>query len=115
MIQRILIVLLVFFLAAIADGHVMAQKVYSTKSKKAIKLYEDSEHYMARRQYIEVINILNLALERDMKFVEAHLRIAFCYKLMNNIDGQKRHLEDVLEYARSPERYVNVYFCRGEA
>lgn len=113
--QRILIVLLVFFLAAITDGHVMAQKVYSTKSKKAIKLYEDSEHYMARRQYIEVINILNLALERDIKFVEAHLRIAFCYKVLNNIDGQKRHLEDVLKYTQTPERYVNVYFSLGEA
>jgi outer membrane protein OmpA-like peptidoglycan-associated protein len=115
MMQRILIVLVVFFLTALTNGQVMAQKVYSTKSKKAIKLYEDSEHYMARRQYIEVINILNLALERDIRFVEAHLRIAFCYKLMNNIDGQKRHLEDVLKYTETPERYVNVYFSLGEA
>ncbi len=93
----------------------MAQKVYSSKSRKAIKLYEDSEHYMARRQYIEVINILNLALERDIRFVEAHLRIAFCYKLLNNIEGQKRHLEDVLKYTETPERYANVYFSLGEA
>ena len=93
----------------------MAQKVYSTKSKKAIKLYEDSEHYMARRQYIEVINILNLALEKDVKFTEAHLRIAFCYKILNNINGQKSHLEDVLKYTETPERYVNVYFSQGEA
>lgn len=115
MLQRILYIVLFFLLMDIADGRLMAQKVYSTNSKKAIKLYEESEHYMARRQYIEVINILNLALERDNKFTEAHLRIAFCYKLLNNIDGQKRHLEDVLKYTKTPERYLNVYFSLGEA
>jgi len=115
MLHRFLYIVLVFLLMDMADGYVMAQKVYSTKSKKAIKLYEDSEHYMARRQYIEVINILNLALEKDVKFTEAHLRIAFCYKILNNISGQKRHLEDVLKYTETPERYVNVYFSLGEA
>jgi hypothetical protein len=115
MIQRIFIVFLVLFFMAIAENQVLAQKVYSTNSKKAIKLYEDSEHYMARRQYIEVINILNLALEKDVKFVEAHLRMAFCYKLLNNINGQKQHLEDVLKYTETPERYINVYFSLGEA
>ena len=115
MMQRILYIVLFFLLLDIADGRLIAQKIYSTNNRKAIKLYEESEHLMARRQYIEVINILNLALERDIKFVEAHLRIAFCYKLLNNINGQKRHLEDVIKYASAPERYLNVYFSLGEA
>jgi len=106
---------LFFVLLLIAQGSTLAQNMYSTKSKKAIKIYEDSEHFMARRQYIEVINMLNLALERDIKFTEAHLRLAFCYKMLNNVELQKSHLEAVLEYTDTPTRYLNVYFSLGEA
>jgi outer membrane protein OmpA-like peptidoglycan-associated protein len=108
------IILVVLILIA-AEGSVIAQKIYSTKSRKAIKLYEESEQYMRRRQYVHVINMLNLALEKDNKFVEAHLRLAYCYKILNNIEGQKQHLESVVEYSNPPERYINVYFSLGEA
>ena len=113
--NRILHITMFFVLLVLTQGSAIAQKVYSTKSKKAIKLYEESEHFMARRQYVEVINILNLAIERDIKFTEAHLRLAFCYKLLNNVEAQKNHLEAVLEYTKTPTRYVNVYFSLGEA
>ena len=96
-------------------GTTLAQGIYSTNSKKAIKYYEESEHYMARRQYLEVINLLELALDKDIRFTEAHLRMAFCYKLLNNIEGQKKHLEDVIKYTNTPERYLNVHYSLGEA
>lgn len=96
-------------------GHGVAQISYSTKSKKAIKLYEESEHYMARQQYFDAIYILNQAVERDIKFIEAHLRLAYCYRFMNNLEGQKKHLEAVLDYADNPVRYANVYYSLGEA
>jgi outer membrane protein OmpA-like peptidoglycan-associated protein/tetratricopeptide (TPR) repeat protein len=114
--KRLLYVIILIFVSLLVEySPACAQKIYSTKSKKAIKLYEESEHYMARRQYIEVINILNLALERDNEFTEAHLRIAFCYKLLNNVEAQKSHLEEVLEYTDAPARYINTYFSLGEA
>ena len=106
---------LFFVLLFISQGSALAQKMYSTKSKKAIKIYEDSEHFMARRQYSEVINMLNMALERDIKFTEAHLRLAFCYKMLNNVESQKSHLEAVIEYTDTSTRYLNVYFSLGEA
>jgi outer membrane protein OmpA-like peptidoglycan-associated protein len=93
----------------------LSQNMYSTNSRKAIKLYEESEHYLARRRYIEVIELLNQAVERDKAFTEAHLRLAFCYKMLNNVEAQKKHLEDVLEYTKTPERYLNVYYSLGEA
>lgn len=88
---------------------------YSTKSKKAIGFYEESEPYMASRRYGEAISLLTQALVKDPEFIEAHLRIAFCYKLINNIEAQKFHLEAVIKYADNPARYVNVYFSLGEA
>lgn len=93
----------------------MGQKIYSTKSRKAINFYNESEHFLARHQYNEAIDILLQAVDKDNKFVEAHLRLAFCYKLLNNVEAQKTHLELVIEYTDTPARYMNVYFSLGEA
>jgi len=76
--MKIIIQYIILFCAVmiLTNGLVIAQNIYSTKSRKAIKLYEESEHYMMRKQYIHVLNMLNDALKRDKKFTEAHLRLA---------------------------------------
>jgi len=107
---------IIFFLLLITAQLLFAQQQnYSTRSKKAIKLYESAQDYVFRRQLPEAVYLLNQALERDKSFIEAHLRIAFCYKLMNNIEDQTKHLELVLSYAKKPSRYKNVYLALGEA
>ena len=88
---------------------------YSTRSKKAIKLYEASEDYIFRRQLPEAIYLLQQALEKDKSFIQAHMQIAFVYKLMNNIPEQKSHLESVIRNAKDPFRYKNIYLALGEA
>ena len=91
------------------------QGSYSTKSKKAIKLYEESEYFMARRMYPQALNVLQEALEKDTSFIEAHLRAAFCYKTLNSVDQQIPHLESVLYNTNDQSRYKNVYYTLGEA
>ncbi len=91
------------------------QQKYTTGSKKAIRLYESAQDYVFRRQLPEAVYLLNQALEKDKSFIEAHLRIAFCFKLMNNLEEQKKHLESVLSYSKNSRNYKNVFLALGEA
>jgi outer membrane protein OmpA-like peptidoglycan-associated protein len=102
-------------LVLIALAQTAVAQDYSTRSKKAIKFYEASEDYIIRRQLPEAIYLLQQALEKDKSFIEAHLKIAYVYKLMNNISRQKIHLENVLRIVKDPSRYKNVYLALGEA
>jgi outer membrane protein OmpA-like peptidoglycan-associated protein len=43
------------------------------------------------------------------------MRIAFCYKVLNNIPEQRKHLEQVVRLAPDPARYKNVFFSLGES
>jgi OmpA-OmpF porin, OOP family len=95
--------------------HTAEAQEYSTRSKKAIRLYEAAEDYIVRRQFPEAIRLLNEALDKDKTFTEAHLKIAYIYKLINNIPLQKIHLEAVLANAKNPSRYKNLYLALGEA
>ena len=88
---------------------------YSVKSKKAIKLYESTTELLQRRMYPEAAAILRTTLAKAPDFLEAHLRIAFCYKVLNSIPDQKQHLERVIQLAPDPTKYKNVYFSLGEA
>lgn len=88
---------------------------YSVKSRKAIKLYESTNELLQRRMYPEAAAILRTALNKAPDFLEAHLRIAFCYKVLNNIPEQRQHLQRVIELAPDPSKYKNVYYSLGEA
>jgi outer membrane protein OmpA-like peptidoglycan-associated protein/tetratricopeptide (TPR) repeat protein len=112
MIRKNRLILLIGFIFLI---HFSWAQEYSTHSKKAIKFYESSEDYIFRRQLPDAIYLLKQALEKDKTFIEAHLRIAFVYKLMNNITLQKEHLEAVIMYSKNPSRYKNVFLALGEA
>jgi OOP family OmpA-OmpF porin len=112
MVRKIQIIFLVAFIFLI---HSSWAQVYSTHSKKAIKFYESSQDYIFRRQLPEAAYLLNQALDKDKTFIEAHLRIAYVYKLMNNIPMQKEHLEAVISNSKHPASYKNVYLALGEA
>jgi OOP family OmpA-OmpF porin len=109
-------VLTLLFLAAFVCGYGQTKPVsYSTKSKKAIKLYESTNMLLQRRQYPEAAAILGQALAKDPDFMEAHLRIAFCYKVLNDVPDQRKHLERVVELSPDPVKVKNVFYSLGEA
>ncbi len=56
-----------------------SQKEYSTKSKSAIKLYEDGVSALTMRQFPEAIDNLEKAIEKDSEFVEAYLMLGEVY------------------------------------
>lgn len=93
---------------------VIGQSNYSTESKKAIKLYEESELLLRQRQFPEAIAKLNEAVEKDNNFIEAHLKLAFSYELLRNTQGQQYHLEQIIRIAPNSAKYKNVYYSLGK-
>lgn len=88
-----------------------AQTTYSTKSSKAIKLYEESEELFKQRRFDEGIEKLKKAVEKDDKFVEAHYKMAVTYALFPN--GQEEALASfrkTIALAGDNPRYRGAYY-----
>lgn len=115
LIIAIIILIHIVFLINLRPVCAQYERTYSTKSKKAIKLYQTAESYIARRQFFEAVNLLNQAIKKDKDFVEAYLQEAFCYKILNNVEKQKKYLESVLGIVKDPSHYKNVFYSLGEA
>ena len=112
--KNLAVALLFAFISCSVFGQAQAPH-YSTRKKKAIKLYEETTEMLQRRMYPEAAAVLRTALDKAPEFLEAHLRIAFCYKVLNNVQEQKQHLEKVIELAPDPSKYKTVYYSLGEA
>jgi outer membrane protein OmpA-like peptidoglycan-associated protein len=109
--MRITVFAISFILATV---FAFGQSSYSTKSKKAIKLYQEAELLLRQRRFSEAISKLNDALEKDNDFIEAHLRLAFSYELLRNAKGQEYHLQQVVRIAPDSPKYKNVYYSLGK-
>ena len=86
------------------------QAIYSTKSKKAIRYYEDAQLLLKQRRINEAIRELNKALEKDNNFVEAHLRLAFAFELIREINAQQYHLEQIVRINPESSRFKNLHY-----
>jgi OOP family OmpA-OmpF porin len=98
------------FLLGWALNGLYGQVAYSTKSAKAIKFYKKGEVFLRTRQFTEAINEFNKSIQKDSDFIEAHLRLAFCFDLLQNKGKQQYHLEEVVRIAPDKPQYKNVYF-----
>jgi OOP family OmpA-OmpF porin len=87
---------------------------YSTKSKKAIKLYEKAEEQIKNRQFDEGLYNLEMALRTDAEFTEARYLFARTHSFMNfNKDSDdlvKKHYEIIAEQKPNDASYAEVYF-----
>jgi len=57
----------------------------SSKNKKAIELYTESDNYRVRREYDKAIQLLEQAIEKDKRFEEAYYRMALIYRAQDNL------------------------------
>lgn len=101
----------------------VAQTKYSTKDKKAIKLYEDAirievTHFDPRTQtvnYRAAITMLEQALKRDANFMEAHELIAELYMGYKEYDKTIFHLNKSIELrgGKSSSGYAHMLLARA--
>ena len=75
---------LVVILSLVLIHTVFAQVPLSTKSQKAIELYQQADNYRVRGQNQEAIRLLNQALDKDKNFAEAYYRLGLVYMTLKN-------------------------------
>lgn len=110
------------FIFILVASTALAQSVhtYTTKSKKAIKLYEESTNYFFRRQYGYALELLNKAVGKDRNFAEAHLRLSKIHTAMGDHSTSRAHLEKVVKsqfdnpsFTEAHLLLANQYFEQG--
>lgn len=100
-----------------------AQVRYSTKDKKAIKLYESAvrievTHYNQQSRVVDYragIEMLEQAIKRDPNFTEAHELVAEYYFGYRNYDKTIYHLERVAELRGNRDQTGYAYFLLAQA
>lgn len=88
-------VLILLLVASVTLGQ--GVHTYTTNSKKAIQLYEESTNYFVRRQYGYALELLNKALKKDKGFAEAHLRLSKIHELLGDKKQSQLHLQRVVK------------------
>ena len=81
------IISLIIAVVCLCCTDVSAQMKYSTKSKKAIKHFEEALKYYDSRRATEAIEILKKAIKADEDFVEAHAVSGDCYFDLGDLES----------------------------
>jgi len=110
--QKMKYLLAVLFFIIIGDLFGQNEE-YSTSSKKAIHYYQEADLCIRRRDFNNAIALLYRALEKDNDFLEAHNKLAFCYGVMANLEGQQKHLEEVIRLDKK-NKYKNSFYLLGK-
>lgn len=117
---KYLLLLLVFLLCSCGT---QAQSKYTTRDKKAIKLYEQATkieitHYDVRTRRVDYragIEMLEKALKRDANFAEAHELAAEYYFGFKDYEMTIYHLNRVMEIQESSQQSGVTYYYLAQA
>lgn len=107
--NRILFIFLVAF-----PFSAFAQAGLSTKSNKAIELYTEADNYRVRGQHAEAIDLLNQAIAKDKKFVEAYYRLGLVYMTTKNYSKAIENFEKGLELTNEVKKQKVFWYDLGE-
>ena len=97
--------ILTFLFIVLQLGCASAQFQYTTKSKKAIKLYEDAmrapqegiDKSTGRPDFKTGIELLEKAIDKDANFLEAHQLVGEYYRIINNPKKSIHHFKRSLQ------------------
>ena len=113
---------IIFSLLLLFSGCSNAQQGYSTKNKRAIKLYEEArrapgesiDRQTGRPDYKKGIELLEKAINRDDEFLEAYQLLGEFNKLIGNTKESVKHFKKSLEI--NPRANLNgiLYFDIAE-
>ncbi|MCK6617843.1 MAG: OmpA family protein [Cyclobacteriaceae bacterium] len=105
----------VLWLVCLVPVVLPAQSGLSTKSKKAIELYNQADNYRVRGQYQQAIDLLNEAINRDKKFVEAYYRLGLVYMSTKRYPMAVQHFETAASLTTDIKKQRIIWFDLGEA
>lgn len=93
----------------------LAQMPLATKSKKAIDLYTEADNFRVRGQFSQAIELLNEALRKDDKFVEAYYRLGIIYMTVKDFPQAIRHLEKGVSLTDDVRKKKIFWYDLGES
>lgn len=108
------------FLLFLSAFSISFSQIYSTKSKKAIKKYEEAKNIIRyQRNFDEGILLYQQAIKADDEFVEAYLSLASAYELLNKMsavydDQIINCYEKIVQLNKKDEPYIKASFELGK-
>jgi len=102
------------FLLFVSVG-VSAQMPLATKSKKAIALYTEADNFRVRGQFSQAIQLLNEALQKDRKFVEAYYRLGIIYMTLKDYPSAIGNFEKGLSFTDDIRKKAIFWYDLGES
>ncbi len=94
---------------------VSAQTTLSSRSKKAIEFYEESDNYRVRGQYTQAIQLLNKAIEKDKDFFEVYYRLGIIYMSMKDYKDGIEYFEQGLRLTSDPKKQKVFWYELAES
>jgi OmpA-OmpF porin, OOP family len=91
-----------------------AQPPLSTKSKKAIEYYLQSDNFRVRGQLAQAIALLNQAIAKDSKFEEAYYRLGLTYRSSGELALSVKSFEKGASLTRDLLKEKSYSFILGE-
>lgn len=107
------------FIMVFVSANAFAQREYSTKSKKAIKHFEEALKYYSAKRNSEALDLLGKALKADDEFVEAYAVSGDCYTDLGDLDNAIVNYQKVVDLApdfmaTSYKQLADVQFRTGD-
>ncbi len=104
----------VFSLLLLFSLAIQAQPPLSTKSKKAIEYYLQSDNFRVRGQLAQAIALLNQAIAKDNKFEEAYYRLGLTYRSSGELALSVKSFEKGASLTRDLVKEKSYSFILGE-
>lgn len=110
-IMRIIRVAVILFVL-IGSINTSSAQDYSTKNKKAIKIYEAAIQEYNLLYYDEACASLKSSIDKDPNFIEAHILLSQVYNELGQLDNSIESLENAV--AINPNFFPNSFYFLGE-
>ncbi len=104
--------LLILLLPLLLTGFASAQS-YTSKNKKAIKLYTEARTLMGARSFDKAFEKLQLAVNKDPDFAEAYLKLATIYRIRFQDSLQMNCYREVVTRYPTTTRFASAWYYLG--
>jgi len=96
-------------------ANAQSTKTYSSKNKKAIKLYQEGDYAYRRRNFEVAITAFEKAIEKDKNFIEPYYRLGQIAQRFRQTTRAIRRFEQVVALAvKEPGRHMGAWLALSQ-